>query len=262
MADNRVLALVGVHNFRDFGGYSVAGGGRLKRGKLWRSGQHHDATEADLASIAALGLTAVYDLRTAQERSSHPCARPADFIARVRYSEVADPRNAPHVEVSKDAQGQRDAVSTREGMRRGYETLPFRPSLGAMTRTMLADLADGEDAILVNCMAGKDRTGLAVAAVHLAVGVHRDDVIADYLLTNTAGDTEARIRAGQATIRQITGPITDDVVRALMGVEAAYLETAFAALRERYGSEDAWLEQHLGADGALRERLRTHLVEN
>jgi protein-tyrosine phosphatase len=262
MADNRVLALTGVHNFRDFGGYSVAGGGRLKGGKLWRSGQHHGATEADLASIAALGLTAVYDLRTVQERNSHPCARPADFTARVRYSDTPELRAAPHIVAPAEAGRPRDAISTREGMRRNYETLAFRPVLGATIRTMLADLADGEDAILVNCMAGKDRTGMAVAAVHLATGVHRDDVIADYLLTNTAGDTEARIRAGQAAMTHATGLLEDDVLRALMGVEAAYLETALAALRERYGSENAWLEQHLGADAALRERLRAQLVEN
>ena len=51
-----MLDLEGVYNFRDYGGYPVAGGGRLKRGLLWRSGQHHDATDADLERIAALKL--------------------------------------------------------------------------------------------------------------------------------------------------------------------------------------------------------------
>lgn len=269
MADDRVLALEGVHNFRDFGGYPVAGGGRLTRGKLWRSGQHYGASEADLACIAALGLTAVYDLRTDQERSSHPCVRPAGFGARIHYSGSLELGDAPHVihapaapPTSTAPPRQRDVASSREGMRRNYEMLPFRPKLVAMIKRMLADLADGEDAILVNCMAGKDRTGIAAAAVHLAVGVHRDDVMADYLLTNTAGDVEARIRAGEAAIRHITGPLEDDVLRALMSVEAAYLETALAAMRDRYGSEDGWLEHELGADAALRERLRAQLVED
>ena len=44
MSQDRVLPLEGVHNFRDYGGYAVGGGGRLRRGLLWRSGQHHDAT--------------------------------------------------------------------------------------------------------------------------------------------------------------------------------------------------------------------------
>lgn len=266
MTDDRVLAFEGVHNFRDFGGYPVAGGGRLIRGKLWRSGQHFGATEADLAKVAALGLTAVYDLRTDRERSSQPCARPAGFGARVHYSEALEFGAVPHlpaaVAPSSAAPRRRDAIYSREGMRRNYEGLPFRPELGAMIRRMLADLAAGEDAILINCMAGKDRTGFAVAALHLAAGVHRDDVIADYLLTNTAGDVEARIRAGGAAIRHITGPLDEDVLRTLMSVEASYLETALAAMRERHGSENGWLEHQVGADAALRDRLRERLVES
>ena len=50
----RHLPLDGVHNFRDYGDYAVAGGGRVKPGLLWRSAQHRDATDADLARIAAL----------------------------------------------------------------------------------------------------------------------------------------------------------------------------------------------------------------
>lgn len=260
MADDRVLALEGAHNFRDFGGYSVAGGGRLAWRKLWRSGQHHGATKGDLARIEALGLTAVYDLRSGKERELHPCRRPVGFAARVLHSQDPELRAAPHIAAASAAR-QRDVASSRSGMRRNYETIAFRPELSAIIARILADLANGEDAVLVNCMAGKDRTGIAVAAVHLAVGVHRDDVIADYLLTNSAGDVEARLRAGAETIKSITGTVDEDVLRVLMGVEAEYLETAFAAMRERYGSEDAWLEHQVGADAALRDRLRGRLVE-
>ncbi|MCX7864990.1 MAG: tyrosine-protein phosphatase, partial [Novosphingobium sp.] len=62
MKEDRVLELQGVHNFRDYGGYAVRGGGRLKRGLLWRSGQHHRATDDDLARIVQLGLVNVLSL--------------------------------------------------------------------------------------------------------------------------------------------------------------------------------------------------------
>ena len=38
---------------------------------------------------------------------------------------------------------------------------------------------------MVHCSAGKDRTGIAVALVLLALGVPREAVIDDYVLTNT-----------------------------------------------------------------------------
>ena len=62
-------------------------GGRLKRAMLWRSGQHYGATESDLAQIAALGLTSVFDLRSSRERTSHPCRRPEGFAAEIFFSE-------------------------------------------------------------------------------------------------------------------------------------------------------------------------------
>jgi protein-tyrosine phosphatase len=265
MSADRVLALQGVHNFRDYGGYPVVGGGRLRRGTLWRSGQHHGATESDLERIAALNLASVFDLRSSKERTTHPCRRPEGFLAEVVFGEDPAPRNrehsAPHVAAAQVPR-QRDAASTREGMRRNYGMIAFRPELVATMRRYLAALAEGRGPSLINCMAGKDRTGIAVAALHLATGVHRDDIIEDYLLTNTAGDVEARIAAGMATITEVTGQLDPEVLRILMGVEAEYLESAFAMMAEKHGSIEGYLRDVLGVDAAMKERLRAVLVED
>jgi protein tyrosine/serine phosphatase len=260
IAMDRVLPLQGVHNFRDYGGYPVGAGGRLKRGLLWRSGQHHGATDADLERIAALNLVAVYDLRTAQERGSHPCRRPAEFGAEVHFPPVPSAMLAPHIAAAAITE-QRTAESTRESMRRNYGMIAFRPELIAMMRIYLAGLAEGSGATLINCMAGKDRTGIAVAMLHLATGVHRDDIIEDYLLTNTAGDIEARIAAGAETIGATARGMDAEVLRVIMGVEAEYMESMFRTVEERHGSIDAYLQDQLGADTALREKLGEVLVE-
>lgn len=264
MSSDRVIPLEGVHNFRDYGGYAVAGGGRLKRGLLWRSGQHHGATDSDLARIAELRLVSVFDLRSPRERATQPCRRPRGFAAAVHVASdppaLPEGHAAPHL-AAVQVPRQRGAAATREAMRWNYEGIPFRPELVAMIRRQLAELASGTGPSLVNCMAGKDRTGLAVAAVHLAIGVHRDDVIADYLLTNTAGDAEARIAAGMAAVGAITGQLAPDALRVLMSVEAEWLEIAFVAMAERHGSIVGYLRDVLDVDDALRERLRAALVE-
>ncbi len=260
MGDRRILELEGVHNFRDYGGYPVSGGGRLKTRALWRSGQHFGATQADLDTISSLGLTSVFDLRTSMERSSHPCRRPAGFNARTFHADDPSREKAPHVAAALKAR-KSDPADVREGMRRNYEHIAFRPELMAIMRMFVAELAEGKGPSLVNCMAGKDRTGIAVAVVHLATGVHRDDVIADYLLTNTAGDVEARITAGIETIRAMRGSIDEETARVVMGVEPEYLETAFDSIGGRYGSIDAYLKDALGIDEAMKGRLRDALVE-
>jgi protein-tyrosine phosphatase len=260
MTGDRVVPLQGVHNFRDYGGYPVAGGGRLKRGQLWRSGQHHGATDTDLATIATLGLASVHDLRTDRERSLHPCRRPAGFGATLHVPPVPSQQLAPHVAAAATTK-QRTPEDTRAALGRNYGKIAFRPELIAAMRAYLADLAGCRGPSLINCMAGKDRTGVAVAMLHLAVGVHRDDVLEDYLLTNSAGDTEARIAAGAETIRAMGSAMDEASIRIIMGVEPEYFANMFAMVEEQYGSIDVYLEQELGADAALRERLRAALTE-
>ena len=263
---DRVLELEGVHNFRDYGGYAVAGGGRVRRGLLWRSGQHHGASDADLERIAALGLAHVFDLRSGKERETHPCRRPAGFGARVCFVDDAAHAQAPHVAAAAAAAAasprKHDAASARAGMVRNYSTMPFRPALIDMMRAQLAALAEGGGPSLVNCMAGKDRTGIAVMAIQAALGVHRDDIMADYLLTNSAGDVEARIAAGMQTILAITGQRDEAVMRVLMGVEEEYLATALSAIDERHGSLEGYLREALGVDDAMTAALRAALIED
>ena len=255
MHSERVLPMQGVHNFRDYGGYATIGGGQVRRGMLWRSGQHFEASDSDLERIHALGLAHVFDLRSDRERQSHPCRRPGGFAARIHITPDGSANQAPHVSSAR-----RDAESTRASMRRSYEGIPSRPLLIVMIRNMFEQLARSDGASLVNCMAGKDRTGFAVAMVHHALGVHRDDIMSDYLLTNSAGDPLERIMAGQRSIQGTVGKIEPEALRVLMGVEPEYLETAFAAICERHGSIDAYQSEVLGVDSALRERLRNALI--
>ena len=91
-------------------------------------------------------------------------------------------------------------------------------------------------------MAGKDRTGLAAWLTHHALGVHPDDAMADYLLTNVATDLAGRLALGAETVRAKYGPQMDDAaVLALMSVAPAYISAGLDAIRERHGSYDRYL---------------------
>ena len=258
MEPNRVIPLEGIHNFRDYGGYAVAGGGRVKRAMLFRSGQHVDASDADLARLAELDLRHVIDFRGASERETYPCRRGDGFCAQVIAFEGETANLAPHVEAA-------DGVLTRDGahraMERIYRNLPNRAPVLWVMRRYFATLAEGGGASLVHCLAGKDRTGMAVALLHHALGVHPDDAMEDFLLTNTAGNIEARIAAGGGTIRAKYGAADDDTIRVLMGVDESYLHAMREAVEEAHGSLDVFLADVLEVDDARREALRLHLVD-
>ena len=256
MANDRVIDLAGVHNFRDYGGYPAASAATVRRGLLWRSGQHFEASDDDLQRIDSLRLAHVFDLQSDRERASHPCRRPEPFGAQVHTVPDASANQAPHVSSAR-----RDPETTRANMLRSYTGMPYRPLLVAMVRNMLERLAAGEGATLVNCMAGKDRTGFAVAMVHHALGAHYDDIAADYLLTNTAGNPEERIAAGLRSVSSLLGDIEPEALRVLMSVEPEYLATAWQAMQDSHGSVDAYQAEVLDVDDALRDRLRAALLE-
>jgi protein-tyrosine phosphatase len=256
----RVLDLEGVHNFRDYGGYPVAGGGRVKCGALWRSGQHVGATQADLAKIGALSLATVIDLRGNTERANSPCPRPAGFAAEVHFHDGETAGLAPHLAASE---GVMDAAGARRAMVWLYEGIAFRPSLIDVMRKLFAAALLRDGASLVHCHAGKDRTGVAVALVHHVLGVHRDDIFADYLLTNTVGNNEKRIAdavAQQANSGTFTR-MPEDAIRVLMNVDAEFLDTALRSIEREHGSIDSYLAEMLDLDASARERLRERLIE-
>ncbi|WP_309621574.1 tyrosine-protein phosphatase [Novosphingobium sp.] len=249
----RVLKLDGVHNFRDYGGYAAADGAKIKAGVLWRSAQHGDASDADLVAIDALALQAVIDLRGPSERSAKPCRRSDSFAAQVFTYPEETAGLALHTEA---ADGVVSEAEARAAMLRLYDGIAFRENLVPMLRCYFEVLLRSEGPSLVHCVAGKDRTGFAVALVQHALGVSRDDIVADYMLTNVAGNIEARIGAGAEQIRAHRGAITDATIRVLMGVEEDYIVAAFAAVEARHGDLDAYLAEVIGVDVAAIEELR------
>jgi protein-tyrosine phosphatase len=254
----RILQTTGIHNFRDYGGYPVVGGGRLVRGQLFRSGEHTLATDADLRIVDELDLKAVFDLRGADEREKAPCRRPPGFPAYV-YSAVGETTQAaPHLDAAANAL---DAATARQNMQNRYAGVPFRPVLVDLYQNYFRVLSQLGASTLVNCTAGKDRTGVLVALLHSALGVHPDDILDDYLLTNSAGDSEARVAVLKADLqRRFGATMSDEAVRVVTSVEPAFLESAFGAIRQRHGNISAYLEDVLGVTSQMREALIDRLV--
>ena len=262
MNHDRILPLEGIRNFRDYGGYAGANGARIKRGMLWRSGHHCEATEADLERVHALGLATVFDLRGDSERALYPCLRHREFTAEVRYEpgETAGLSGAAAHEAA--GQGVRSGEDARLAMIRLNEGMPWRPVLLATLRMHFAELAAPAGPTLLHCVAGKDRTGLACALTHHVLGVHPDDAMADYLLTNAAIDVDERVRVNGAALRDRYGAEMDDgAVRALISVAPEYLGTALAAIRERHGTVDAYLGEVLGVGAAEMSAIRAALLD-
>lgn len=104
---------------------------------------------------------------------------------------------------------------------------------------------------MIHCTAGKDRTGFAVAMVLLALGVPRDVVLRDYLLTN-------QVFRHPPLPHSETPP---DALAVLWQVQQGFLESALQVVDEDHGGVDRYLAQRLGVSAAARRTLAERYLQ-
>jgi len=256
---SRLINLATLDNLRDYGDYATAAGGRLRKGHLFRSGHQARMDDADLALLGALNIGTVVDLRRRIERTEQPSRRPPGFDGMVIESDLDERGEAPHITFLKS--GDLTPESGRRFMTGLYAEMAFAPAHIETFSACFRALADSDRPILIHCAAGKDRTGMLAALIHHLLGVGHEDLMEDYLLTNTAVDLTGRAPSIAAWLKKATGrEPSHDAIVAFLGVEPAYLDAAIAAINERYGSIDTYLEQALGIDSALRDRIGERLA--
>jgi protein tyrosine/serine phosphatase len=248
----------GIQNFRDFGGYPTACGGRMPSGRFFRSANHHRASDADLARLSALGLGVIVDLRQPSEREREPSRRWEGFSVPVVENGEAELHTDFHSQASN---AELSADWFFRHSQDFYARAPFEPRHIDLFRRYFQALAENDGAILVHCAAGKDRTGLICALTHHVAGVHRDDMIADYLLTNDEARMPARMAfVGHWMERAYGRRPPDEALRVAVSVHPSFLEGAFAAIEAQQASIDAYLEGTLGLTPALRARVREKVL--
>jgi protein tyrosine/serine phosphatase len=253
---DRIKPLEGVRNFRDFGGYRSSHGGAIRTGILFRSGHYAEATEADIAAVEGFGIGLQVDLRRPDERERMPGKWTGkDLITHDGGRET----DAPHQRFLERVEA--SAEKADNWMNDYYEAAPFKPHHREMFSRWFHKLAESESGALVNCAAGKDRTGILCALTHHVLGVSEDDIVADYELTNLAAKVDERIAEAREYFNKLLDKTyDDDVYRPFLGVRARYLDTALTAIRKDAGSIDTYLDQALGVDAALRSRLVDRFV--
>jgi len=257
--DARVWPLEGVHNFRDFGGYDAAGGGRVRTGLLFRSAHFAEATDADLERLQGLNARAVVDLRRPEERERDPNRWPGD-AAETIANDDGQMELPPHVAVMMQTDLTPESVA--HFMHTSYGHYPYEPRYRDLYRRFLHTLVETDRPVVIHCAAGKDRTGVGCALVLSALGVPRDVIFADYELTNVVVDLEARLPVVQATMAERLGrTVSLEALRPMIGVRADYLAAAFASIEATSGSVDDYLTSELGIGAAQRAKLAARLVQ-
>jgi len=243
---DRNLSRARLTNLRDVGGYRTMDGDWVRMGVAFRSNELSNLEAPDWQALAGLDIGAVVDLRHMDERNAAPGRVPNG--ARYVVADVfADPAQAMgNAQILIEA-GQGGEVLIH--LNRLMVSSPAALDAYAKLFRLLADESNG--AILFHCTAGKDRTGWATAALLTLLGVPRETIYQDYLLSNSYRAED--ITAGARKHGSVFVP--------LERVEPEYLAAAFDEVEQRYGTFDVYLRQGLGLDDHVIANLKSRFLQ-
>lgn len=248
-----------VTNFRDLGGHSTHDGRRVARGRLMRSGHLGEATDRDVEILHSLGIRRVFDFRTESDIEAEgrdrlpptaenvllPMPDPARGSDIRKLMENASLEDLPAI--FGDGKAERMMIESAAGLVRERRE-PYA--------LFLKGLAEPSHVpALFHCSAGKDRAGWAGSVVLLTVGVPRDEVIEQYLLSNRAA--EELIERNRSRGRDWW----HDSLAPLIGVRAEYIQASFDAVDSDWGDFDTYLREGLGVTDEERQAIRENLLE-
>ena len=257
LATSSQIRLEGACNFRDCGGLAAVQGRRIRSGLVFRSNRLSLLTSGDQDVLEGLGIAAIFDLRTRSERERDPTTwRSSTAVTHV--FRAGHKRRL--IDMALDYPPTR--AGSLELMRDFYREMPV--AMGHVFGELLLRVGAGATPCVIHCSAGKDRTGVAVAILHAALGVSRDAIIADYVRSAAIPalvDDMASAIAVAGEREHLHQRYPAEALAAVMDASPDYIEQALDAIDGRFGSIDVFLGW-LGLTETMLAGLRTRLLED
>jgi protein-tyrosine phosphatase len=262
-APSRHVVLDGAANVRDIGGYRSSHGLEVTRGRLFRGDSLSQLTDPDVEHLDQLGLRTVIDFRTPGEvllggtdRLPFGIEFASLPVGGGDLGEIYELIACGDYERQQRELGDGRAAQLMVDINRGFVADPRqRGAFGVALRLLCSP---GRLPLLYHCSSGKDRTGWMTAIVLTALGVPRELVLRDYLVSNDLH------RTGYAKLRLDlvkTGIVRDpELLWPILEQSATYLSAAFEEVDRRYGSFDRFLADGLEVDEAMLSELRRALL--
>ncbi|TDE40109.1 tyrosine-protein phosphatase [Antarcticimicrobium sediminis] len=243
---DRHLPIAGTYNIRDLGGYGTRSGRKTEWRRFLRADSVHRMDKGGIDLLLDEGLRTVIDLRTPAELEEAP-----SLLAGLSGVEFL---NVPLFE---------DLAPATMGLQSSTEADPLLAfylsaleTRHAAIRDILSAMAEAPGgAVMFNCTAGKDRTGLVAAMLLGLAGVRQEDIIADYVMT--ADLIPGLVAEFLERSRQKGGDVAS--YEKMLRSPAGTMSTALDSIEKRHGSIPQYLRA-AGLSGADAASLRKKLV--
>jgi protein tyrosine/serine phosphatase len=240
--------LTSIWNFRDVAGAGLplSHGATMTTGVVYRSGQLKGLSDADAATLVGLGITDIYDLRSAAAAKASPDAVPKG----VTYHRIDV--FAGH---SKSYKG-RTAAGARAYMRAMNRAFVTDSRQRSRIAQALRAISGADGRVLIHCAAGKDRTGWLSAMLQSIAGANRATIKGEYLLSNTY--RKDLIDSKVAAARKISATRAA-IVGEQEKLRPSYLEAGLDKAVAKYGSLHKYWTRGLKLSATTIATLRAKL---
>jgi protein-tyrosine phosphatase len=255
---DRILGVTTAPNLRDLGGYRTDDGRWVRMRTVYRSDQLNLLDQDGMRRLLGLRVGAIVDLRVERERIAEPDppAPPAEHV-------VADVLAEAGVDADLLPPGAMQRIAAGDGadvMRDLYRRMVASPSARRSYATLMREAANRDSGVVFHCTAGMDRTGWGAAVLLTALGVPRETVIRDYLLSRPLLADKHRPVVREVATQWSASGVSEEDIEPLYGARREYLEEAFAEVDRRFGSFDAYLTVGLGLRREELDLLRARLL--
>ncbi|MEM8900478.1 MAG: tyrosine-protein phosphatase, partial [Bacteroidota bacterium] len=249
----RYIDIDGALNMRDLGGLFTQDGYQVKWGKLFRSGSIAEISQDDYQRLIPLGISTICDFRTVAEAEESSDQWPGlDQISHFHIP-VGEGKGLKDGFINKINSPDFQAAKVMMEMNRSYVE-DYSEEYKQFFRLLLED---ENYPLLFHCTAGKDRTGFASALILSALGVSREDIMDEYLMSNYyLHDNSEEILKKAALFLGMS----HQKLRGIMEVRTEYLQAAFTSIEEKYGSVENYLDEELNIGPLEIEQLKETLL--
>ena len=254
-SNSRRLALDGAPNIRDLGGYPSLSGGTTRWKKLLRGGRLSQLSDNDQQLLSGLDIKIICDFRKPSECERDITKLSKQSTAVIHNLSISPGDQQASVDISSIEPEQ--ILYWMQQINRAL-ALNHCPTYRRMFELLLS-VDDGS--FLFHCSAGKDRTGLAAALILSALDVPRDVIMEDYLLTAQYYPPKGELEYLSNKYAAKKPDVNPEIFAAMTATRPEFLDAAFRAIEERYGSVENYLAKELGVGAQQREQLKLLYLE-
>mgnify|MGYP001164067325 FL=1 len=253
--DTRKLPFTGAHNFRDLGGYKTSDGKTVKWGKVYRSDNLHSLTDEDLKYMERLNLKSVVDFRSDEERNEEPDRLTPDMtpiLLPIKFEPEGVTEN-----LTRDLTfGNLDSSN----LLRDFNIILVKEFTEEYREFFRHIVDNGGEPFVLHCTAGKDRAGFGSAMILTVLGVPREKIIEDYLLTNTYVSDHVDRKLLETELKTFFRADSDNL-RKINFVEERYIQAAFDTIDSHWGGMDQYISEGLNLTEEDINKIKDYYLE-